>query len=138
VTRAGDDAQLVGGATAVDNQLLVGLLGDVIADGELAVAAVAALDADRFVPKGAVDVDVVEGWITLRGDVRRHYQRLAAEHAVGRLDGVLGVTDKIAITSDPIPSDVAYRIQRAQSMLDVASRLSSDGHEQVAGLMYPT
>jgi osmotically-inducible protein OsmY len=113
VTRAADDAQLVGGAAAVDNQLLVGLLGDVIADGELAVAAAAALDADKFVPKGAVDVDVVEGWITLNGDVRRHYQRLAAEHAVGRLDGVLGVTDKIAITSDPIPSDIAFRIQHA-------------------------
>jgi osmotically-inducible protein OsmY len=113
LTLATDDAKLVGGVTGVDNQLLVGLLGDAITDGKLAVAAQAALDADKFVPHGAVDVDVVEGWMTLSGEVRRHYQRLAAEHAVSRLDGVLGVTDKIAITSEPIPSDVAYRIQRA-------------------------
>jgi osmotically-inducible protein OsmY len=113
VTLAADDAKTIGGVTDVDNQLLVGLLGDAITDGELAVAARAALDADKFVPKGAVDVDVVEGWATLSGEVRRHYQRLAAEHAVGRLDGVLGVTDKIAITREPIPSDVAYRIQQA-------------------------
>ena len=35
------------------------------------------------------------------------------EHAVSRVDGVLGISDKIAISSDPIPSDVAYRIQKA-------------------------
>jgi osmotically-inducible protein OsmY len=113
VTLAEDDAKLVGGVTGVDNQLLVGLLGDAITDGELAVAGQAALDADKFVPKGAVDVDVLEGRVTLSGEVRRHYQRLAAEHAVGRLDGVLGVTNNIAITREPIPSDVAYRIQQA-------------------------
>jgi osmotically-inducible protein OsmY len=113
LTRAVDDVQLVGGVTQVDNQLLVGLVGDAITDGELAVAATAALEADKFVPKGGVDADVVEGWVTLTGEVRHHYQRLAAEHAVGRIDGVLGVTNKIAITSDPIPSDVAYRIQQA-------------------------
>src|SRR4051794_16720346 len=67
---AADDTRQVGGVTMIDNQLLVGLLGDAITDGELAIAATAALDADRFVPKGAVDVDVVEGWLTLSGEVR--------------------------------------------------------------------
>src|SRR6476619_861686 len=75
VTLAEDDAKSVGGVTAVDNQLLVGLLGDAITDAKLAVAAVAAIDADKFVPKGGVDVDVVEGWVTLSGEVRRHFQR---------------------------------------------------------------
>jgi osmotically-inducible protein OsmY len=131
LTLAADDAKLVGGVTEVDNQLLVGLLGDAITDGELAVAARATLDADKFIPKGAVDVDVVEGWVTLSGEVRRHYQRLAAEHAVGRLDGVLGVTNKIAITREPIPSDVAYRIEQAfkrNAIIDDSRiEVSSDG-----------
>jgi BON domain len=109
VSRAADDAKRVGGVTSIDNRLLVGLLGDAITDGEIAVAAAAALDADKFVPNGGVDVDVVEGWLTLSGEVRHHYQRLAAERAVGRLDGVLGLTDKITMTSDPIPTDVACR-----------------------------
>src|SRR4051812_26675526 len=65
VSRAADDTTRVGGVTSLDNQLLVGLLGDAITDVELAVAAADALDADKFVPKGAVDVDVVDGWVTL-------------------------------------------------------------------------
>jgi osmotically-inducible protein OsmY len=113
VTRAADDVHLVGGVTEIDNQLLVGLLGDAITDADLETAAAAALDADKFVPKGAVSAEVVEGWVTLNGDVRHHFQRQAAEHAIRRVDGVLGMTDKIAISSDPIPSDVAYRIQKA-------------------------
>jgi len=112
-TRATDDVHLVGGVTGIDNQLLVGPLGAAVTDAQLAVAAAAALDADKFVPKGGVKAAVVGGWVTLDGDVRHHFQRQAAEHAVGTLDGVLGISDKIAITSDPIPSDVADRIHKA-------------------------
>lgn len=113
VALAADDTGAVGGVTAVDNQLLVGLVGDAITDAELATASADALDNDRFVPKGAVTADVLEGYVTLTGQVRRHFQRLAAEHAVGRVDGVLGIDDNVTLTSDPIPSDVADRIQKA-------------------------
>ena len=112
-TRAADDAAVVGGVTAVDNQILVGLLGEALTDAEIAVACSAALDADRFVPKGAVAADVLNGFVTLKGEVRRHFQRHAAEHAVSRVDGVLGITDQLRLTSDPIPTDVADRIQKA-------------------------
>jgi osmotically-inducible protein OsmY len=111
--RAADDVHLVGGVVGIDNQLLVGPLGDAITDADLALAAAAALDADRFVPKGGVSADVVDGWVTLSGEVRHHFQRQTAEHAVGKLDGVLGMSNKIALTTDPIPSDVADRIQKA-------------------------
>lgn len=57
--------------------------------------------------------DVVDGWVTLTGQVRRHFQRVAAKHAVGRVPGVLGITDDITISGDPIPSDVADRINKA-------------------------
>ena len=103
---------LVGGVKDLDNQLLVGLLGDTITDGEIAAGAAKALDADRFVPKGAVKVDVLEGFVTLAGEVRHHYQRKAAEFAVQRVDGVLGMDDTITLTSGPIPSDVSDRIQK--------------------------
>ena len=72
-----------------------------------------ALDADRFVPKGAVSVDVQDGWVTLSGHVRGHFQRQAAKFATQRVSGVRGITDNITISSDPVPSDVAARIAHA-------------------------
>ena len=110
---ASDDAWMVSGVTAVDNELLVGLAGEVIADGDVAAQCMAALDSDRFVPHGAVAVDVVDGWVTLGGYVRRHFQRQAAKYTVARVPGVRGVTDNVQISADPIPSDVADRINKA-------------------------
>src|SRR5262245_1529384 len=81
-TRAADDVNLVGGVTGIDNQLLVGPLGDALTDAQLTIAAAAALESDKFVPKGSVKADTSDGWVTLDGDVRHHFQRSAAEHAV--------------------------------------------------------
>jgi len=110
---ATEDAWSVGGVTAIDNELMVGLVGEAIADADIAAGCVAALDADRFVPHGAVTVDVLDGWVTLSGQVRRHFQRQAAKHAAGKVPGVLAVVDNIVISGDPIPSDVADRITKA-------------------------
>ncbi|HMD47423.1 MAG TPA: BON domain-containing protein [Acidimicrobiales bacterium] len=121
LVEASEDAWSVGGVTLVDNQLLVGPGGELVADADLAARCVAALDADRFVPHGAVTVDAVDGWVGLNGRVRRHFQRLAAKHAVERVNGVLGVTDNVVISNDPIPTDVAERINKAlrrKSILD--------------------
>ena len=132
VTRAGEDAMLVGGVKVLDNQLLVGLLGGAITDVEIAAASAAALNGDSFVPKGSVTVDVRDGWVTLGGEVRHHYQRQAAEHAVRKVDGVLGIDNGIALTDAPIPSDVADRIknafQRAAIINDSLIEVSNVGH----------
>ena len=110
---AEEDAWNVGGVTAVDNELLVGLVGEAIADVDIAAACITALDADKFVPKGAVSPSVTDGWVTLTGQVRHHHQRQAAEHAVRRVKGVLGINDRIVLTSEPISSDVVDRINKA-------------------------
>jgi osmotically-inducible protein OsmY len=110
---ATDDAWSVGGVTSVDNELLVGLVGDAIADADITAKCVDALDRDRFVPTGAVSVTVVQGWVTLGGQVRRHFQRQAAHLAVSRVDGVLGVTSNITLVKDAMPGDVADRINKA-------------------------
>jgi osmotically-inducible protein OsmY len=113
VDRASDDAKFVGGVKAVDNELLVGLLGGAITDGELAVAATNALSGDNLVPEGAVEPDVLDGYVTLNGQVRHHYQRQAAAYAVRRVDGVLGITNHVTLSNEPMPSDIADRINKA-------------------------
>jgi len=61
--RASDDARSVRGVRTVDNELLVAPAGEAIADATVAADCTAALDADRFVPHGAVlsDEIVVSG-----------------------------------------------------------------------------
>jgi osmotically-inducible protein OsmY len=112
-TLAEDDVWTVGGVTEVDNQLLVGLLGAAMADDDIAAACKLALDSDNIVPKRAVSASVTDGWVTLTGEVRHHFQRQAAERSVRRVDGVLGITDEVGISSEPIPSDVVDRINKA-------------------------
>jgi osmotically-inducible protein OsmY len=110
---ASDDAWTVGGVKEVDNELMVGFTGAAIADLDLEADCVKALDGDRLVPHGSVTPRVLDGWVTLTGEVRHHFQRQAAVHAVGHIPGVLGVNNEITLTDQPIPSDVADRINEA-------------------------
>ena len=132
MTRATTDAWSVGGVHEVDNELLVGPIGADITDAELEVACMDALDRDSFVPKDSITASVTNGRVTLSGHVRHHYQRQAAEYAVSRIKGVLSVNDRVVISGDPMPGDVADRINKAfkrdaiidDSLIDV----TSDGH----------
>ena len=90
-----DDAWMIAGVTAVDNQLLVGPEGAAITDVDIATECMKSLNADRFVPEGAVTPGVFNGRVTLEGEVCHHRQRFAAERAVGRVHGVLGITNNI-------------------------------------------
>lgn len=128
-TLAEEDAWTVRGVVGVDNDLLIGVAGEAADDVSIAADCAAAIGAEKFVPVGAVTVIVDDGWVTLVGEVRHHYQRQAAAHAIRRVEGVLGVTSKVGITSDPIPSDVVERIQKAfcrnaiinESLIDVTN-----------------
>ena len=54
-----------------------------------------------------------QGWITLSGEVDWYYQKQAAENAVRKLSGVVGVTNSIAIKPSVQPMDVKRRIEDA-------------------------
>ena len=113
--KAAEDTKHVKGVRDMDNQLLVGPAGEAVADAVLIEACEKALDGDPFVPTGAVSVTARDGWVTLTGDVRHHYQRDAAEDAVARQQGVTGITNDLKMTPNPIPSDVTDRINKAIS-----------------------
>jgi len=114
-----EDTKHVKGVRDIDNQLLVGPAGEAVTDAVLLEACEKALAGNPFVPKGAVSVAAIDGWVTLTGDVRHHYQRDAAEDAVSRQQGVTGITNELKMTPNPIPSDVADRINKAFSWSSV-------------------
>lgn len=94
-------AHRIRGVRAVANDIAVRLPGDAErTDPDIATAASRALEWDEFVPVDQLQVTVANGWLTLRGEVERGYQRRAAERSVRRLRGVRGVTNLIAVRPD--------------------------------------
>ena len=77
-------------------------------------------------------VTAKDGKVQLRGRVRHHYQSDAAEWAVSHVDGLLAMENLIAISSEPIPSDIADRInkafQRSAIIDDSKIKVTNDGH----------
>lgn len=83
------------------------------ADDEIASRALDIISWNTALPEGAVDVKVQRGWVTLSGAVRWHFQRMAAENAVRKLGGVVGVNNLINIKPQPSIADVKGRIEQA-------------------------
>jgi len=71
------------------------------------------IDWDVTIPKGAVQVQVEKGYVTLTGQVDWQYQRVAAEQGVRRLQGVRGLSNQIAVKPHLQASDVKRRIEDA-------------------------
>ncbi|GIJ78569.1 Osmotically-inducible protein OsmY, contains BON domain [Micromonospora phaseoli] len=103
-------------------------------DPEIAAAVEHALEWQAFVPVERLDVTVSQGWVTLHGPVEWEYQRRAAEQAVGRLTGVRGVSNGIAVRPPVHPdgTDLAHRVvdalarNRATDAEHVTVRLHGD------------
>ncbi|MBF9232653.1 BON domain-containing protein [Microvirga alba] len=82
-------------------------------DDEIAKRALNILAWDARVPDDAVQVKVQKGWITLTGHVEWQYQRLAAESAIRKLSGVVGVANMIEIKPRVQAPDVEKKILEA-------------------------
>jgi osmotically-inducible protein OsmY len=94
------DAKRIDDVYEVDDQLKVNLLGaDRREDDEIRGVALQALIWDTEVPSDTVDVNVQDGWITLKGDVSYQFQSDAAYDDVASLYGVYGVTNEIKVNA---------------------------------------
>jgi osmotically-inducible protein OsmY len=66
-------------------------------DDDIAAAALERLAWNASIPRDAFQVTVENGWVTLTGQADWYYQKMAAEHDVAGLFGVVGVSNQILV-----------------------------------------
>jgi osmotically-inducible protein OsmY len=89
-------SQSVPGVVAVYDELWVDPR-DRWQDNEIRGVALQALMASDDVPADRIDVIVVNGWLTLKGEVEDQSETNAAFETVRRLPGVGGITNEIKV-----------------------------------------
>jgi osmotically-inducible protein OsmY len=103
-------------------------------DDEIAQRALSIIAWHALVPD-AIKVKVEAGWIVLTGTVDWHYQRQAAEAAVRKLSGVVGISNFIEIRENAKAPNVKQKIEDAlkrSAELEAASiRVSVDDDDRV-------
>jgi osmotically-inducible protein OsmY len=82
-------------------------------DADIARAAVHALEWNSSIPPDRIKVVVRKGWVALEGQVDWGYQRTAAEEAVRRLTGVLGVRNQVTVKPSVTSAVIKTRIEDA-------------------------
>lgn len=105
-----DDTWAKGGVRDVDDELLVGVAGEPAVDADLAEVCRRALRAEGLVPDGAVKIGVTAGQATLSGEVRRPYQRTAAERR--EPEGLLECGLREMLSSGPLVDDAGRATSR--------------------------
>ena len=102
------------GVTAIAEEIGVRYPSDKkISDDEIAKRAVNILKWYAVIPHEAVQVTVQRGLVTLSGQVNWQYQKKAAEDAVRKLSGTIGIVNNIIIAPKVEPSDVQKKIEDA-------------------------
>ncbi|MGH9931168.1 MAG: BON domain-containing protein [Pyrinomonadaceae bacterium] len=130
---AQDAAHRVAGVLDVANDIEVKPI-DLFArtDTEIAGAVRSALEWDALVPNEQITSTVSDGWVTLKGEVDYWREREDAEHAMLRLNGVVGVINKITIRKRSVdPKQLREQIEYAlECRADrEAERLRVDVHD---------
>ncbi|MBX4927902.1 BON domain-containing protein [Rhizobium binae] len=104
----------VKGVRGIAQEIEVRIFGNrETSDDDIARRAANMLDWNVSIPKGAVQVKVQKGWVTLTGKVEWQYQKNAAADAVRNLAGVVGLSNVIELTPRVSAADVKKRIEDA-------------------------
>jgi osmotically-inducible protein OsmY len=100
-------------------------------DSDIALAAENALKWDILVPNDQIRITVFNGFITLEGEVDRHFQKDSAESVVSHLEGVRGVENLIVVKPKVAPVEVKEKIEAAfkrDAALDAKNiKVTADG-----------
>ena len=107
-------AKRIHAVRAIANEIEVKLPGSSQrSDQEIAEACVNAIKANISVPHDKIKVTVSKGWVTLEGEAEWQYQKIAAEHAVRYLGGVIGVSNLITVKPRVSPTELKNKIEDA-------------------------
>jgi len=107
-------ARKVAGVRAVAEDIQVGPLpGYQRTDTEIAEAAVNSLNWNSNVPDEKISIKVDDGVVTLEGEVKYNFQRVAAREAVEKLYGVVRVNNFITVLPGAAKEDVEKKIMAA-------------------------
>lgn len=106
-------AKSVKGVKGVAQEIIVTYPGMDRTDTDIANAAVHSIKWNTTIPDEAVKVKVENGWVLLDGEVNWNFQKMAAENAVEKIKGVLGVSNLIVVKPRVQASIVKSTIKRA-------------------------
>lgn len=86
-------------------------------DTDIALAVRHVLQWDALVPDERIQSTVTDGWVTLEGAVNLWRERQDAEASVARLEGVVGVVNKITVVptrvdAEELREEIAYALER--------------------------
>lgn len=107
-------ARRVRGVRAIAQEIEVRYPGEAkTGDDEIARRILSVLTWDAMVPEDRIKVTVQKGWVNLSGTLDWQYQKKAAEDAVRKLAGVMGVTNSITVKASVQASDIKKKIEDA-------------------------
>jgi osmotically-inducible protein OsmY len=106
--------QRVKGVRAIAEEIEVRYPSDKkTSDDQIAERAVSVIAWNAMVPDGTIKVKVQKGWVTLEGVVEWQFQRQAAESAIRKLSGVVGVANLVTVKQRVQAGDVKAKILAA-------------------------
>ena len=111
---AEDAAYRVASVKSVDNDIDVDPAAFQRSDADIAADIRSALALDYQVPDDRINVGVMDGFVTLIGNVDWYYQRDAAEDDAAMIPGVKDIDDDITVNQQPaLATDIASGISAA-------------------------
>jgi osmotically-inducible protein OsmY len=111
---AEDAAYRVAGVKSVDNDIDVDPAAFRRSDADIAADIRSALALDYQVPDDRINAGVMDGFVTLIGNVDWYYQRDAAEDDAAMIPGVKDIDDDITVNQQPaLATDIASGISAA-------------------------
>jgi osmotically-inducible protein OsmY len=104
---------------------------DGVPDDELAGRCVDVIRWSAATPDDRIRVKVQQGWVSLEGEVQWQYQKLDAERAVRKLEGVTGIYNMLVVqprlTADDIKQAIEQALQRNAELDAAHIRVAVDG-----------